>query len=48
MPGESGPQAVHFGVAEEPACTVTVRWPDGREQTLEDVAPGQRVVIERE
>jgi hypothetical protein len=38
---------LHFGLADwDQPCTVTVRWPDGKTQILDDVMPDQMLVLD--
>ena len=42
----SAPYA-HFGLREKKKCALDVRWPDGLEQHLDDVAPDQHLIVHR-
>ena len=43
----SDPRA-HFGLgSSDAAVTVVIRWPDGLEETFEDVAVNQAIVLRR-
>lgn len=46
--GTGGPPVVHFGLGEvEMADRVVVEWPDGRQDTYEDVPMRQHLVVDR-